>query len=271
MTSRDLDKSDLAAVSPFLYRGFRDYSRRLLRKRFRALRVAQESFPHVADGEPLLIYTNHPSWWDPLVAVTLNESLFNTRQFRAPIDAEALKKYAILGRLGFFPIERESSQGTRGFLTAMQTLLSQPTAIYITPQGKFVDVRDQQPFEPGLAHVVSRMKIGTVLPMAIEYTYWDESTPEILVQFGSPIDVTVETERSKEDWNRFLEATLASTQASLAAKGISRSADGFNTIVGGRVGEGGLYDFARRVKSMVSGRKFDPSHEAASAPAQEET
>ena len=50
---------------------------------------------------PLIIYANHPSWWDPMIAQFLNRKLCPDRQFYAPIDAKALEHYRVLGKLGF--------------------------------------------------------------------------------------------------------------------------------------------------------------------------
>jgi 1-acyl-sn-glycerol-3-phosphate acyltransferase len=259
---------DIPAVSQFLYRGFAWYSRRLVARRFDALRVVMDTVPEIPAGQPLLVYGNHSSWWDPLVAVLVNEQFFSPRQFHAPIDAAALQGYAVLKRLGFYPVTRKSASGARDFCRKTKALLTQTnTAVYITPQGRFVDVRDEQPFETGLAHVASRLGRGAIVPMAVEYTFWNESTPEILVEFGGPFDASSPemAARTKTEWNDLLERELRRTQFSLARKGMARDPAPFKSIIRGRVGEGGLYDVARRLKTLVVGKRFRAAHDVDAA------
>lgn len=226
------------------------------------MRVVAGSVPKIADDERLLVYLNHPGWWDPLVGVVLTGEFFKPRQFFAPIDAEAVEKYAVMKKLGFFPVEQQSVGGLRSFLESMQALMNRTdTAVMVTPHGQFVDVRNHQPFQPGLGHVVAGLQNVTVLPLAIEYTFWDESTPELLVQFGDPVRVrNGQPQRSKQDWTTTFETALQQTQANLKSHAVARDASVFETIIGGQTGAGGVYDFARRIKSWFTGRQFDASH-----------
>ena len=38
---------------------------------------------------------------------------------------------------------------------------------------------------PGLAHLARRVPGATIVPLALEYPFWDERTPEALCRFGS--------------------------------------------------------------------------------------
>ncbi len=77
----------------WLYRGFAWYSGRMVRRSFEAMAFDDSVFQmrSVPDDFPVIVYANHPSWWDPILAVLLHEHVFSTRQFYAPIDAEALE------------------------------------------------------------------------------------------------------------------------------------------------------------------------------------
>ncbi|MCG8649533.1 MAG: lysophospholipid acyltransferase family protein [Pirellulales bacterium] len=256
--------SNIPRTSRTLYRGFVGYSRRLVARKFSALRIVRDSIPEIPASSSLLVYGNHPGWWDPLVGLLVHQELFPERQFLVPIEGEALAQYAILGKLGFFAVDRLSSTGTRRFLRQMQAIMERSdTAAYITPHGQFLDVRTQQAFQPGLAHVVSRSTCGVIVPMAIEYTFWNQSKPEILVEFGVPVSLASPTidRPNRDQWNVALQEALESTQQSLAQKGIARSPEPFRSIIGGRVGAGGLYDFARRLKALATGKRFQAEHQ----------
>ncbi len=72
-------------------------------------------------------------------------------------------------------------------------------------------------FRPGLAALVARLGACTLVPLAFEYTFWDERLPEILISCGQPIEVTDGHLHSTEEWSERLAAALAATQDELAA------------------------------------------------------
>lgn len=254
-------------VSSLLFRGFAWYSRRLVSKSFHAVRIASGTAPTLAADEAALVYLNHASWWDPLIAVLVNDCLLAPRTFYAPMDHDALQQYAIMRRLGFFPVQQQSSVGIRDFLQTARSILAERTSLFITPEGQFVDVREDRAFEPGLAHLVSRLPPEArvaVLPMAVEYTFWNESTPEVLIEFGNVQRIAAEAAiTTKRAWSLRLQSALRSAQRSLAVKGIARDASAFDALIDGRTGEGGLYDAMRRFKSWLSGRRFEAAHDHA--------
>jgi 1-acyl-sn-glycerol-3-phosphate acyltransferase len=246
--------------SKILNWGFRRYVRRFVGKNFNAVRVAGHTQLMKLPSAPIVCFINHPGWWDPMTGVLMTDLLFSGRQFSAPMDAEALKSYPILGRLGFFPIERDSASGVRGFLRTSRALLKNPqTILWLTPAGKFHDIRQPAPFMNGLSYMVDSEFQGIALPMAIEYTFWYERFPELLVRFGAPVDcATLPADRDAR--TLVFEKALATTQKSLAELAIARDPASFTIVVMGRAGVGGLYDFWRRMIAGLRGQQFQDRH-----------
>ena len=90
-------------ISAFTLWFFRRTVRGYFRRHFRAVRLSGgERFQH--DGTPLIVYANHSSWWDPMVCVQLGASAMPERKHFAPMDADSLDRYAILKRIGIFPL-----------------------------------------------------------------------------------------------------------------------------------------------------------------------
>ena len=246
--------------SKILNWGFRQYVRRFVRKNFNAVRIAgREQLAGLPD-KPVVCFINHPGWWDPMTGVLMTDLLFPGRRFAAPMDSEALKSYPILERLGFFSVERDTASGAKEFLRTSRELLKDPkTILWLTPAGKFQDIRQPAPFMNGLSHLVDSQFPGTALPMAIEYTFWNERCPELLVEFGSPV-ACAELSNDRDARTLELETTLVRTQASLAELAIARNPTAFNTLAMGRAGIGGLYDFWRRMIATLRGRSFQNRH-----------
>ncbi|WP_417736274.1 lysophospholipid acyltransferase family protein [Rosistilla oblonga] len=252
-------------ISRFLLRGFRRYSRRMIRKQFHAVALLREGLAQargIAADQPLIVYGNHPGWWDPLAAHLVCETCFPDRDFFAPIDAAALQRYRILARLGFYPLEMGTATGAANFLRCSRAILDRPAAsLWLTPEGRFCDPRDRSAeLMPGLAHLCSRFEQGAIVPLAIEYPFWEERLPEMLMALGDPIDVAAHREMSKSDWRGLLTQRLRATQDQLARVAIDRDTEALEIVLRGGRGSGAGYDLARRFRSLFSGTRYQASH-----------
>jgi 1-acyl-sn-glycerol-3-phosphate acyltransferase len=238
---------------------------RRLRQAFHAVRLAQAGVPEVDPALPLVVYCNHPSWWDGALAPVLTARLFAQRRSYGPIDAEALQRYAFMRRLGLFGVQADTYAGAARFLRVGQQVLGQPnTLLCMTPEGRFTDARLRPlVLRPGLAALIARLPRVTALPLALEYPFWDESRPEALARFGTPI--VFGREHAVADIQPRLTLALTAAMDALAADACSRDAARFITLLEGRVGVGGVYDAWRRLDAWRRGRPFDASHHQASA------
>mgnify|MGYP001057115293 CR=1 FL=1 len=249
---------------PWLVRGFRRYCRRYVRKHVHAVRLSKGGAAFPPAGEPVLIVLNHPAWWDPLVGVVLGDAFADRDQFAA-IDAVALTQYRVFARLGFVGVDATSLRGAADFLKVGQLVLSEPNRVFwVTAQGRFADVRERPlALRSGVGHLAARLTRGVVVPLALEYAFWDERTPEALARYGEPVRVSDHPGLDGKAWTRLIEDRLTQTLDALNADAVSRDPARFTTVLGGRAGVGGVYDLWRRVKALVRGERFDPSHAAA--------
>ncbi len=230
-TTFSLGKCMASLASKILNWGFRQYVRRFVRKNFNAVRVTEQEQLAGLPDKPIVCFINHPGWWDP-----------------------------ILERLGFFSVERDTASGAKEFLrTSRELLKDSKTILWLTPAGKFHDIRQPASFMNGLSHLVDSQFPGTALPMAIEYTFWKERCPELLVRFGSPV-ICAKLSIDRDARTLELEHTLTTTQAPLAELAIARNPAAFTTLAIGRAGIGGLYDFWRRMIAGLRGRSFQNRH-----------
>jgi 1-acyl-sn-glycerol-3-phosphate acyltransferase len=243
----------------WLLRLFRWYAARYVRKHFHAVRISKTSAPF-PDG-PVLIVMNHPSWWDPMIGLVLSRTFADRDQYAA-IDAAAGKKYGFLSWLGFVGVDQSGVRGAVEFLRTGEEILSQSNRVYwVTAQGRFSDVRDRPlNLRSGVGHLAARMKAGVVVPLALEYTFWTERTPEALVRFGEPLRIADHPGLGGKEWTQLIEDALTRTLDTLNTETASRDPSKFATLLEGRSGVGGVYDVWRRLKAWVRRKKFDPSH-----------
>lgn len=247
--------------SAALERVFRWYVPRYLAKHLHRVAVARGTKPTIPGDAPLIVYANHPGWWDPLLGMLLAWRCFPEHEFFAPIDAAALARYRIFERLGFYGVPLDARSGARRFIEISRALLRRPNAsVWITPEGRFTDPRADIPFQPGLGHLLSTLDHGRVLPAAIEYAFWHERCPEALVRFGDAIDVADHPGLSKGAWTALLRDRLRAQQRRLAAQSMRRDIRAFRVLVAGRAGVGGIYDLGRRLGAWLTGRPFVAEH-----------
>jgi len=245
----------------WLLNGFKRYVRRFIRKNFHAVRLSKTSCPWPTGPEPILVVLNHPSWWDPMMAVVISDHVPPGEHFGA-IDAEAVRKYPVFLKLGFLPVDTLSLRGAAEFLRRSEAILAEPNRLlWLTAQGKFTDVRTRPlVLRPGVGHLAARLKRGRIVPVALEYSFWTEKTPEALIRFGRTLDIADFPERNPKEWTFEIERALTETLDGLNTETMTREPDSFTVLASGRTGVGGAYDRFRRVASWARGRRFDASH-----------
>lgn len=240
--------------SPRFFSFFSRYARWYVGRSFHAVRLSLSGMPPMqTDDRPMVIFLNHASWWDPMIAVVLADRFWKTRRHYAPIDAGALDKYRFFRKLGFYPVEKNSARGARQFLATSLRILEQPGAIlWVTPEARFVDPRSRPTqLLPGLWHLARRAPHAAFVPLAMEYPFWQERFPEVLCGFGPPVHSPGE---------HSLQTSLQDCQDALARDAIAQDRAKFEYLLGGRAGVSVFYDLWRRTRAAMSGASFSPEH-----------
>lgn len=251
----------LTRRSPLLFWAFGWYLRWYFWRRFRAVRVSRAGLPWPKPGRPLIIYSNHPSWWDPALFILVCTLCFPGRPGFGPMDLKSLGRYGLLERMGVFGIDLDTPRGAARFLdTALRALANPASIIWVTAEGAFTDPRLRPVrLRPGIAHLARRIPGAVILPLAVEYSFWNESKPEALVRFGAPIETS--RDFSVAEWTARLETELTGTMDALAADSAARDPAAFQTLLRGSAGVGGIYDVWRRIRAWATGQRFDAMHD----------
>ncbi|KQT50403.1 glycerol acyltransferase [Methylobacterium sp. Leaf456] len=267
MTGRGVPPTppELPERSAFVWRFMAGYLDRFVRRHMNALRLARWGVPaHVEAGTPLVVYCNHPAWWDAAILILIGDRLFPDRACYAPFDEAMLKRYGIFRRIGAFPVDLESRRGAAQFLTASRAVLSGPgRALWITAQGRFSDTRARPlGLKGGVSRVPEIAPDALVLPLALEYAFWEERGAEAFCAFGAPMRAGDLLALPRPERLARMEAALTDTLDRLSADVIARDPARFETLVSGKRGVGGIYDSWRRLGAMLTGRRFESGHRA---------
>ena len=259
--------NEIPAISDVTLRFFTRIVRSYFRRHFRAVLVQHAERLRDATG-PLIVYANHASWWDPMVSVLLAQTLLPGRKHYAPMDAVPLARYPILKKIGIFPVELATPRGAVQFLRTSEAVLKSGGVLWITPQGRFADVRERPvAFKPGLAALALRCPEATLVPLAIEYTFWNERLPEALLRFGS--SMRIDHRLATESATSALQGLLESEMEALREAASTRDPLAFDVLLEGGRGTGGFYALGRRLRALLGGKGFQEDHSARDAKSQD--
>lgn len=226
---------DPGDYNPRYARFFGWYVRRLFSRKFHAVRVVSGTetaiTAHAVEPTPILVVLNHSSWWDPLVCMLVHRALCPEREACAPMQSDQLAKFGIFKKLGLFGIDpddaRSLPQLTR-YVGERFKADPRPT-LWITPQGRFMDVRDPIRLRPGAAAVASRAERLHVVSLAIEYAFWLDQKPEVFLRLATVSPP--ESSTSTGAWNETMEAAMTSNAHELSGAVRSRDAALFTTLI----------------------------------------
>jgi 1-acyl-sn-glycerol-3-phosphate acyltransferase len=217
----------------------RRYVRAKVRGFFRGVWLAGEA---PASGAPLLVYANHPGFWDGLV---LHEVA--TAWGRVPyglVDERNLERFPFLARLGAFSIRPGDARSTAESFAHARALLAQPdAALIVFPQGRLT------PPGPGPltlergAEVLARRCGVTCAPVALRYAFFDAERPDALVAVG-PAHPPAPTAELVERLGALVERVEG-----------ARSVEGYRAIISGNQGAAARW---AALKGRLGGRP--PEH-----------
>jgi hypothetical protein len=164
------------------------YACRLLRKRFASVRIADgtdEVIRSAADSDqPVIVAMNHPSWWDPIIGVTIKHLYMPQRFAISPIDMAMYKRFGFMKRLGLFGIDPDHPEASSAMLDYIHSCASThpDIALFITPQGQFSDTRTPIIVRPGIASAALSLTNAAVLSLSAELPFWHDQRPELLLR-----------------------------------------------------------------------------------------
>jgi 1-acyl-sn-glycerol-3-phosphate acyltransferase len=232
------------AYDPRFVGFFAWYVRRLFRKRFHAFRIAagsRQALASLAQHQgPAIVVMNHSSWWDPLVALMLGRACCPLRTGCAPMDARELAKFGMLRKLGIFGIDPDDTRSLPAMSRyVLEQFGSQPQpTLWITPQGRFMDVRSPIVLRPGAAAIAARATNLRVVSLAVEYAFWVDQKPEVFTRVTA---VAQPASPTTAHWHAALTTAMQDNASALAALVQARNPAAFEPLSGESASDGSVH------------------------------
>lgn len=185
-----------ASKNRLLEKLFSFYNRNLLKRYFNNFRI--EGLDNVVNNNsnlPLIIYCNHSTWWDGLIAFEISRKIESNSYFL--MEEKHLKKYPFFRKLGAFSVVRESSREMLKSLAYAAAILSESSSatLWIFPQGEILP-NDSRPivFFNGLSRIIQKVGDCSTASLAMRLEFSGEIKPDIFVRIEKVDDINVDSE-----------------------------------------------------------------------------
>lgn len=175
-----------AKKSELFERIFAVYNKNLLKRKFNSINISGiENLKNLS--LPSLVYANHSSWWDGLVAFQISKCL-NLKSF-IMMEEKQLKKLQLFRKLGAFSVIKENFREAYKSVEYASNLLktNSQNTVWIFPQGEILP-NDTRPFNffNGLAHIFTKVEHCSAIPLVFRYEFLGNFKPDIFIKTGQP-------------------------------------------------------------------------------------
>jgi 1-acyl-sn-glycerol-3-phosphate acyltransferase len=227
---------------------FLAYTKRELQRHFHGVHVAGlETIDRIDRSLPIIVYCNHSSWWDALLAFILAREVFALDAY-AMMEEKQLRRYRFFRLIGAFSVVRESPRAAVDSMRYAASLFTRPNvALWIYPQGVMVpnDVRPLR-FYPGIARIAGMVGRVQFVPVAHRYEFLMQQRPEAFSLIGDPW--MPEDPGTPENLAAALQKRLTDLLDVLRCRIAENELEGFRKILAGRMSVNERYDRIRLIR-----------------------
>ncbi len=211
---------------------FAVYNSNLIKRRFNSLQVSGLNFLHARDKNfPLLLYANHSSWWDGLVAFQISRTV-KLDSFLM-MEEKQLRKLRLFRKIGAFSVVREKPrEAIKSIAYAADILRKKPNrAVWIFPQGEILpnDVRPLG-FYNGLTKIIEKVGVCYAVPVALRFEFLGEFKPGIFIKIGEPEIFNKNGNFISKQMTAIFEVKLTETLNVLRTQILTNNLDNFQKI-----------------------------------------
>lgn len=211
---------------------FSIYNRNLLKRRFSSLQVSGlKTFHNATKDKSVILYANHSSWWDGLVAFEI--SRLAELDAYVMMEEKQLKKLFLFRNLGAFSVNKDKFRDALKSIDYAAGLLDSDSAksLWIFPQGAIFN-SDERPivFYNGLSKLIKKVKNVQTVPIAFRYEFHGEFKPRIFAKIGAIDTIENNCNFSSKSATQVFAQRLTSTLDQLKSEILDRDTNSYNKI-----------------------------------------
>ncbi len=211
---------------------FAVYNSNLIKRRFNSVQVSGLDFLTARDKNfPLIIYANHSSWWDGLVAFQISRE--TKLDSFLMMEEKQLRKLRLFRKLGAFSVIREKPREAVKSIACAADILRKKSnrAVWIFPQGEILpnDVRPLG-FYHGLSKIIEKVGTCYAVPVAMRFEFLGEFKPDIFVKIDEPEISNNDGSFFSKKMTAIFEKKLTETLNTLRTQILTKKTDGYKKI-----------------------------------------
>lgn len=230
-------------------RWFAGVARKRLESSFQSIRIHGLGALRAVQQRPVLLISNHTSWWDPLVAIWLTRLSVPFDSY-AMMNADNLRRLPFFRRVGAFGVDLDDPSDGGAAVRYSTRLLREPgRLVWIFAQG------DERPsterplvFKDGAAAIAKLARGVAILPLALRYELGGSARPDLYLRIGPTLDAPTNVKDGTKMLQDAVTTLLDEIDSTLANPNADRDADWTyerKTRVGERMAEWALGVIAR--------------------------
>lgn len=184
-----------------LYPFFRLYTLWKIRRNFHGVKIRGDV--SVKDL-PVLLVTNHFSWWDGFWAMYLNIRLFK-RKFYFMMLEEQLNKNKFFNKTGGYSVRKGSKSVINTLNYTARLLEDRNNLVLLFPQGRFYSLYENETrFEKGIEYILKKTKGKVQIVFNVNLIeYFAEQKPGLLICISEYSGTDFSASVLEAEYNRF--------------------------------------------------------------------
>ncbi|MDC1068864.1 lysophospholipid acyltransferase family protein [Candidatus Kapabacteria bacterium] len=160
---------------------FKLYIFKQFKKNFHSFKLIGD-LPNFGES-PILLLTNHSSWWDGFFTFYLNEAIFK-KKYHIMMLEDQLEKYYFFQYLGAYSIKQESPKSIIESINYTKSLLLNNSIVNIYPEGKMdYSFKNNVKYKGGILKVLENNKNINLVHTAIKIIHLHNEKPEVFFSF----------------------------------------------------------------------------------------
>jgi len=185
----------------FLYPFFVWYGWMRMKRHFKKI-IISGNVP--AENLPMLIVSNHFSWWDGFFIASLNKKKFH-KKFHVMMLEDQLKKNWFFQHTGAFSVRKNSKGIIESLTYAAELLKNTDNLVTYFPQGQFESINQEKlHFEKGVEWLLKNLKNEVqVIFVANQTDYFDSAKPHLFMHFKPYGYRGKDLQKIEKDYNAF--------------------------------------------------------------------
>ena len=209
------------------------YNRNLLKRRFHSFQVSGlENLTERQAEIPTIIYCNHSSWWDGLVAFHIGQKANLNDYFM--MEEKQLKNLKLFLKLGAFSVVKASPRkGLKSINYAVKLLKEKPNrAIWIFPQGEIL-LNDFRPikFYNGISRIIEKIGKCQLVCIAMRIEFLVDFKPVIFVKINKSEIILVKENFDSKTFTKNLSDNLTENLTELKNHILKNNLKSFDNII----------------------------------------